>query len=342
MALTHFFGLFLLGELTVTVNMTPADILASAHKVLDIESKSLKDLSDSLDDSFVEAVDVLFNTKGRVIVTGMGKSGHIGRKIAASLASLGTTAYFVHPGEASHGDLGMIEPQDVVLALSNSGEAPELADLIAFCHRFGNKLIGMVGRRDSTLARQSNVVLCLPPIEEACPFGLAPTTSTTLMLALGDALAVALLEKHEFSKEQYKIRHPGGKLGKLMLKVKDLMHSGDEMPLVPPDMKMSEALIIMSEKSLGCVGIVDSVGTLTGIFTDGDLRRSMSPDLLEKEIRQVMTYNPKTISPDVFAAEALYQMNTTGKGITSLFAVDENHKPMGLIHVHDCLRAGVA
>ncbi len=320
--------------------LSSSDILAAAHRVIDLETQSLSKLSASLDDSFVEAVNLLFNTKGRVIVTGMGKSGHIGRKIAASLASLGTTAYFVHPGEASHGDLGMIEPQDIVLALSNSGEAPELADIIAFCHRFDIKLIGMVGRRNSTLARQSNVVLCLPPIQEACPFGLAPTTSTTLMLALGDALAIALLEMHEFSKDQYKLRHPGGKLGKLMLSVGDLMHTGDEMPLVSPQTKMSEALIVMSEKSLGCVGVVAPDGTLSGIFTDGDLRRKMAPDLFDKTIEEVMTVSPKTTSPQTSAAEALRLMNTTGKGITNLFAV-ENDKPVGVLHVHDCLRAGV-
>lgn len=320
--------------------LSSSDILAAAHRVIDLETQSLSKLSSSLDDSFVEAVNLIFNTTGRVIVTGMGKSGHIGRKIAASLASLGTTAYFVHPGEASHGDLGMIEPQDIVLALSNSGEAPELADIIAFCHRFDIKLIGMVGRRNSTLARQSNVVLCLPPIQEACPFGLAPTTSTTLMLALGDALAIALLEMHEFSKDQYKLRHPGGKLGKLMLSVADLMHTGDEMPLVAPETKMSEALIVMSEKSLGCVGVVAPDGTLSGIFTDGDLRRKMAPDLFEKTIREVMTVSPKTTSPQTSAAEALRLMNTTGKGITNLFAVEDG-KPVGVLHVHDCLRAGV-
>ena len=221
--------------------LTSQEILESAHRVLDLESQSLKLLSQSLDDSFVQAVRTIYATKGRVIITGMGKSGHVGRKISASLSSLGTTAYFVHPGEASHGDLGMIEPEDVVVALSNSGEAPELSDIIAFCRRFSIKLIGMTGRRDSTLARQSDIVLCLPPIQEACPFGLAPTTSTTLMMALGDALAIALLKLHNFSKDEYKFRHPGGKLGKMMLTVGDLMHTGDEMPLIKPDTVMSEA-----------------------------------------------------------------------------------------------------
>ncbi len=322
--------------------LMPDDVLKSAHRVLDLESKSLKLLSDSLDDSFVQAVYTINATKGRVIVTGMGKSGHVGRKISASLASLGTTAYFVHPGEASHGDLGMIEPEDIVIALSNSGEAPELSDIIAFCRRFNIKLIGMTGRRDSTLARQSDIVLCLPPIHEACPFGLAPTTSTTLMLALGDALAIALLELHNFSKDEYKLRHPGGKLGKLMLTVADLMHKGDEMPLVDPDLGMSEALVEMSGKGFGCLGVVDKSGKFCGVFTDGDLRRAMAPDLLEKKISDVMTSTPTTTTANTLAIDALRIMNTTGKGITSLFVLDEQKKPVGLLHMHDCLRAGVA
>ena len=321
--------------------LTSAEILESAHHTLDLESASLKLLSDSIDDSFVQAVNLVNQTKGRVIVTGMGKSGHVGRKIAASLASLGTTAYFVHPGEASHGDLGMIEPEDIVIALSNSGEAPELSDIIAFCRRFGIKLIGMTGRRDSSLGRQSDVVLCLPPIHEACPFDMAPTTSTTLMMALGDALAIALLKLHNFSKDQYKLRHPGGKLGKMMLTVADLMHKDGEMPLVSPDLDMAKALVEMSEKGFGCLGIVDQNGDFMGVFTDGDLRRSMAPDLLTKTIRDVMTRSPKTTTADTLAIDALRIMNTTGKGITSLFVLD-GKKPVGLLHMHDCLRAGVA
>lgn len=322
--------------------LTSADILKSAHHVLDLESQSLKLLSDSLDDSFVQAVNTINATKGRVIITGMGKSGHVGRKISASLSSLGTTAYFVHPGEASHGDLGMIEPNDVVIALSNSGEAPELSDIIAFCRRFNIKLIGMTGRRDSTLARQSDIVLCLPPIQEACPFGLAPTTSTTLMMALGDALAIALLKMHNFSKDEYKLRHPGGKLGKMMLTVGDLMHKGDEMPLVKPDINMSDALIEMSGKGFGCLGIVNERGEFCGVFTDGDLRRAMAPDLLTKTIQDVMTRTPTTTTAQTLAIDALRIMNTTGKGITSLFVLDEHKRPIGLLHMHDCLRAGVA
>lgn len=323
------------------MTLTSEEILQTAHDVLDQESRSLALLADSQDDSFVQAVSIINQTKGRVIVTGMGKSGHVGRKIAASLSSLGTTAYFVHPGEASHGDLGMIEPNDVVIALSNSGEAPELGDIIAFCRRFSIKLIGMTARRDSTLGRQSDVVLCLPHIEEACPFGMAPTTSTTLMMAWGDALAIALLRLHNFSKDQYKMRHPGGKLGKMMLLVSDLMHKGDELPLVSPDLKMDEALVDMSEKGFGCLGIVNEEGDLIGIFTDGDLRRSMGPDLLTKTISDVMTVNPKVTVAEMTALDALRIMNTTGKGITSLFVL-AGKKPIGLLHMHDCLRAGVA
>lgn len=322
--------------------LTSADLLQTGHYVLDLESESLKLLSDSLDDSFVQAVNTINAAKGRVVITGMGKSGHVGRKIAASLSSLGTTAYFVHPGEASHGDLGMIEPDDIVIALSNSGEAPELGDIIAFCRRFGIKIIGMTGKRDSTLGHQSDVVLCLPPIKEACPFGMAPTTSTTLMMALGDALAIALLKMHNFSKDEYKLRHPGGKLGKMMLTVADLMHSGNEMPLVKPDLNMADALVEMSGKGFGCLGVVDDAGKFCGVFTDGDLRRAMAPDLLTKTVGDVMTRTPKTTTGQTLAIDALRIMNTTGKGITSLFVIGADDRPIGLLHMHDCLRAGVA
>ena len=235
----------------------------------------------------------------------------------------------------------MIEPDDIVIALSNSGDSPELSDIIAFCHRFNITLIGMTGRREGTLAKRSHIVLCLPPLEEAYPFGLAPTTSTTLMLALGDALAIALLEKRHFSKEQYKMRHPGGKLGKLMLNAADLMHSGDEMPLVRADTKMSDALIVMTEKSLGCVGVVDENGDLQGIVTDGDLRRKMSADLLTRSAGEIMTANPRSVTRETSAADVVRIMNTTGKGITGLFVLD-GKKPVGFVHIHDCLRAGVA
>ncbi len=321
-----------------------SEILEIAHNVLDLESQSLKLLSDTLDESFVQAVqaiNAIIPTKGRVIITGMGKSGHIGRKIAASMSSLGTTAYFVHPGEASHGDLGMIEPNDIVIALSNSGEAPELNDIIAFCRRFDIVLIGMTGKRNSSLGRQSNIVLCLPEIKEACPFGMAPTTSTTLMLALGDALAVALLRLHNFSKDEYKMRHPGGKLGKMMLLVQDLMHKEEELPLVTLETGIEKTLEEMTKKGFGCVGVISQEGLFCGIFTDGDLRRSITPDLMNKTVSEVMTRTPQTTSPQTLVLDALRIMNTTGKGITSLFVL-ENSKPVGLLHMHDCLRAGVA
>ena len=322
--------------------MTENKDIEVAKQTIDREVEALKAMENELDGTLTTAVDVLQKTKGRVIVTGMGKSGHIGRKMAATFASTGTPSFFLHPGEASHGDLGMIEPDDIVIALSNSGEAPELSDIIAFCRRFGIKLIGMTGRRDSTLGRQSDVVLCLPPIHEACPFGLAPTTSTTLMMALGDALAIALLKLHNFSKEQYKLRHPGGKLGKMMLTVADLMHKGDEMPLVKPGLNMADALVEMSSKGFGCLGVVDDAGKFCGIFTDGDLRRAMAPNLLTKTVGDVMTRTPTTTTAQTLAIDALRIMNTTGKGITSLFVLDDDNRPIGLLHMHDCLRAGVA
>lgn len=315
-------------------------IVETARDVLTQEADALQLLANNQDDSFANAVKLIFETKGRVIVTGMGKSGHVGHKIAASMSSLGTTAYFVHPGEASHGDLGMIEPIDIIIALSNSGEAPELGDIIAFCKRFDVKLIAMTGNRNSSLAKNADVVLCIPKIEEACPFGMAPTTSTTLMMAWGDALAVALLKLHNFSKEQYKMRHPGGKLGKMMLTVSDLFHT--DMPLVDEDSDMPTVLDIMTEKGFGCVGVLNKDKQLIGMFTDGDLRRSICKEFITKKIKEVMVVNPKTTTANTPALEALRVMNTTGKGITALFAVDENKKPIGLLHMHDCLRVGMA
>lgn len=318
--------------------MNKEEIIKQGQYVLNIEADALHKVSDSLGDAFYEAVQLLNNTKGRVIVTGMGKSGHVGKKIAATLASVGTPAFFVHPAEASHGDLGMITKDDIVLALSYSGESKELADVIAYSRRFGIKLICMVGRKDSTLARSSDLVICYPKFEEACSFGMAPTTSTTVSLAYGDALAMTLLEIKGFSKEQYKDRHPGGKLGAMLLKVKELMAKGDDMPLVPAGTKMSKALIEMTQKSLGCLGITDTNGFLIGVITDGDLRRNMAPDLLDKDVLQVMTKNPKTINGDMLAAEAVRFMNE--KEITNIFVVKDN-KPEGLLHIHQCLRAGV-
>ncbi|MBE7636133.1 KpsF/GutQ family sugar-phosphate isomerase [Sneathiella sp. P13V-1] len=320
---------------------TDQNDLDAARRVLQIEADALVQLKDGLNGDFIKALDLISDAKGRVVVSGMGKSGHIGKKIAATLASTGTPSHFVHPGEASHGDLGMITPDDVVMCLSNSGGTKELSDIIAYTRRFNIPLIAIVGREDSTLARQSDVALILPDAPEACSIGLAPTTSTTLTLALGDALAVALLERQGFSADQFHVFHPGGKLGSSLIRVRDLMHDGDTMPLISEDATMEAALLEMTTKGFGCVGITNNSGDLLGIITDGDIRRHMGADLLTKRAGDVMTTNPQTIAPASLAAEALAQMNRTGfNGITCLF-VAENGKPLGVLSVHDCLRAGV-
>lgn len=313
----------------------------SAKRTIDKEIEGLKSMANEFDDNLSKALDVLQNTKGYVIVTGMGKSGHIAHKIAATFASTGTPAFFVHPGEASHGDLGMLTQNDSVIAISNGGESRELSDILVYCKRFGIPLIAMTKNPESSLGKAGDILLKLPDSEEACPLGLAPTTSTTATIALGDVLAVALMERKGFSKTDYKQRHPGGKLGAVLRKVSDLMHKGNEMPLVSTEASMQEALLTMTSKMLGCVGIIDNDGKLQGIITDGDLRRCLEPNVLTKKVSEVMTRNPKTIAPDVLAVEALNTMNNTGKGITQLFVI-ENDKPIGVIHIHDCLRAGVA
>ena len=312
--------------------------LAVAQRVLATEAEALAALAQSLDGPFVAACDALAAVTGRVVVSGMGKSGHVGRKVAATLASTGTPAFFVHPAEASHGDLGMITTDDAVIALSNSGETPELSDIIAFTRRFEIPLIGVTSRPASTLATESDVALVLPPIPEACPMGLAPTTSTTMMLALGDALAVALLERRGFTAADFRVFHPGGQLGRRLLKVADIMHSGESLPVVPPQAPMTEVILEMTAKSLGCVGVVGTDGLLAGIITDGDLRRHLRPDLISQPAERVMTRAPKTVAPSLLAAEALRIMNE--KSITSLFVVEDG-RPLGVLHVHDLLRAGV-
>jgi arabinose-5-phosphate isomerase len=312
--------------------------LEAARRVLSAEAEALTKLAGSLDAHFVRALDVLAGASGRVIVTGMGKSGHIARKIAATLASTGTPALFVHPSEASHGDLGMITKADAVLALSNSGETQELNDIIAYSKRLGIPLVAMTAGPASSLAESCDVALILPENGEACPMGLAPTTSTTLMLALGDAIAVALLERNGFSAEDFQNYHPRGRLGQKLLRVAELMHDGEELPLVEADSLMSEVLLVMTAKRFGCAGVINARGQLAGIVTDGDLRRHMSDGLLAQPARLVMTANPKTIRPKALAAEALGLMNE--KKITSLFVV-ENGRPVGILHIHDCLRAGV-
>jgi arabinose-5-phosphate isomerase len=323
---------------------TPVPMAREAGvRVLGVEARALDRLAAGLDEAFDRAVDLLFATAGRVIVTGIGKSGHVGRKIAATLASTGTPAFFVHPSEASHGDLGMIARDDAVLALSNSGGTAELADIIAYTRRFSIRLIGMTGRARSPLAEQSDAVLLLPDAPEACPMGLSPTTSTTMMMALGDALAIALLERRGFSPDAYRVLHPGGALGRRLVKVSDIMHEGKAVPLARPDTPMADAIVLISARSLGCVGIVDDTGHLAGIITDGDLRRHMGPDLLARRAEEIMTARPRTIRPGALAAEAAAVMSA--HAITSLFVTEGagggRERPVGIVHIHDCLRAGV-
>jgi arabinose-5-phosphate isomerase len=312
----------------------------AAAKVLEIEAEGLLALRRSLDERFDHALDLLVGITGRVVVTGMGKSGHVARKIAATLASTGTPALYVHPAEASHGDLGMVAQGDAVIALSNSGGTAELADIIAYSRRFRIPLIAMTSRADSVLANAADLVLLLPRVVEACPMGLAPTTSTTMMLALGDALAIALLSRRGFSPDDFQLLHPGGSLGRRLLRVADIMHREAEVPLVPPELSMDQTILVMTSKRFGCVGIVEG-GRLVGVVTDGDLRRHMSPDLLARTAGQIMTRKPRTIRPEALAAEALAQMNLSERPVTSLFVVERGNRPVGIIHVHDCLRAGV-
>lgn len=313
--------------------------LGTARRVLDLEARGLTALARDLGAAFLAALDVLGAVTGRIVVTGMGKSGHVARKIAATLASTGSPALYVHPAEASHGDLGMITRGDAILALSNSGETPEFADLVAYAKRFHIPFIAITRNAASTLGRTASVVLELPDVAEGCPMGLAPTTSTAVMLGLGDALAVALLERKGFSTDDFRALHPGGKLGRRLLKVADIMHGGDEVPLVRPEAPMAEVLVVMTGKSFGCVGITDADGRLIGVITDGDLRRHMSPGLVAMPAEKVMTRGSKTVRPGVLASEALYLMNT--HKITNLFVVEDGI-PIGVLHVHDCLRAGVA
>ena len=309
----------------------------TARRVIETEAKALQSLGDQLDCGFDDAVSKIIETEGRVVVTGIGKSGHIARKIAATLASTGTPAQFVHPAEASHGDLGMITKYDVVLAISNSGEAPELANLISFARRFAIPLIGMTSRPESALGKQSDILLKLPQVGEACGTGVVPTSSTTMTLALGDALAVALMEHRSFTSEHFRQFHPGGKLGAQLSLVGDLMHHGDAVPLVDLATPMSDALIEISQKGFGVVGVTDANGKLVGIITDGDLRRHMD-GLLGLSAADVMTETPSTIRGDQLAEAAMKIMND--RKITCLFVVDDD-TPNGLLHIHDCLRVGL-
>jgi arabinose-5-phosphate isomerase len=319
--------------------MSDESLLATAAHVLTAEGAALTVLASQLGEEFLKAIRFLVACKGRVVVSGMGKSGHVARKIAATLASTGTPAIFVHPAEASHGDLGMIMPADCVIALSNSGETAELTDLVAYSRRFSIPLIAITSGAHSALYGAADAKLLLPGVAEVCPMGLAPTTSTTMMLALGDALAVAVLEYKGFTAEDFRNYHPGGKLGKTLMRVNEVMHGGQELPLAKGSDVMSHVLVIMTEKSFGCAGIVDDAGQLVGIVTDGDLRRHMQGDLLGKKAADIMTKNPMTINPQMLAAEALKILND--KKRTQVFVVDQG-KPVGVLHIHDLLRAGIA
>jgi arabinose-5-phosphate isomerase len=317
--------------------------IACGLRTLDAEGGGIDALASAMRNGlgapFAAAIELIRAAQGRVIVTGMGKSGHIGNKIASTFASTGTPALFVHPAEASHGDLGMITKSDVILALSWSGETAELKNLTDYSRRHGIGLIAMTAGADSTLAKAADIVLVLPQAREACPHNLAPTTSALMQLALGDALAIALLESHGFTALDFGLLHPGGKLGALLKTVRDLMHSGERVPLKPLGTRMSDAILEMTTKGFGCVGIVDTHGVLVGIITDGDLRRHMRNDLLDLPVDDVMTRKPKTVRPDQLISETLELLNATK--VTALFAVDSG-KPVGVIHVHDLLRAGAA
>ncbi|MGC6511873.1 MAG: KpsF/GutQ family sugar-phosphate isomerase [Parvibaculales bacterium] len=313
--------------------------LHSARATLSTEREGLRLLEESLGTDFEQAVELIGTTQGRLIVTGMGKSGHIAKKITATLASTGTPAYYVHPGEASHGDLGMIMEGDVVLGLSWSGETPELSSLLGYVKRFNIPLVAMTSSRSSALGAAANICLTLPSAPEACPNGLAPTTSTTMQLALGDALAIALLERRGFTASDFRKFHPGGKLGASLTTVADIMHQGDALPLTDRDTLMSEAIVLMSQMGFGCLGVRDGTGTLVGIITDGDLRRHMGGDLLDKTTGDIMTPEPKTITGDIIAAEALSIMNENK--IQGLF-ICEQGQAVGFLHLHDLLRLGTA
>lgn len=326
----------------MTLEKTSEKFLADKHcaiRTIDLEIDTIKKLRESLDESLTKALDMMQNTKGRIIITGMGKSGHIGKKIAASLASTGSPSFFVHPAEASHGDLGMITEKDVVVAISNSGESKELLDILNYCKRFGIPLISITKNPSSSLGSAGDVVLKLPNNGEACPLGLAPTSSTTATLVLGDILTAGLIERRGFTKEDFNSRHPGGKLGSILQRVSDLMHVGEEIPILDENADMQKVLIEMTSKRLGCVGFVNRDGNLTGMLTDGDLRRCLSTKILEEKAINLMTKNPKTTSKNSMVSEVLKIMHD--KKITNMFVV-ENSKPIGVIHIHDLLNSGVA
>jgi len=313
--------------------------LDCAVRTINSEVMTINQLKDSLCTTLTQALDIMQNAKGRIIITGMGKSGHIGKKIAASLASTGTPSFFVHPAEASHGDLGMITEDDVIIAISNSGESKELIDILNYAKRFGINLIAITKNPESSLGKAGTVVLQLPNNGEACPLGLAPTSSTTATLVLGDILTTCMIERKGFTKTDFNDRHPGGKLGSILQRVSDLMHVGQDMPILEENASMKSVLLEMTSKRLGCVGLINQAGILTGLITDGDLRRCLTEKILDEKAINVMTKNPKTVAKDVMAAEVLKIMHD--KKITNMFVV-ENGKPVGVIHIHDLLNKGVA
>lgn len=320
--------------------------IATGRRTIETEVAGLNALAASMDENFARAVATIQAMKdsgrGRLIVAGIGKSGHIAKKLAATFASTGTPAFFVHPGEASHGDLGMVTEDDIVLLLSNSGGSAELSDLIHYTRRFGITLIAVTSKADSALAKHADQVLLLPQMPEACPIGMAPTTSTTMTLALGDAIAVALLERMGLSKDDFKVWHPGGKLGQRLQKVSALMHAYDALPLIDQSATMDQAILMLSAKNLGVVLALDSSKKLAGIITDGDLKRHMGPDLLSRKVAEIMSKNPRTIAHDALAVEAVDVMTKTpGQYLTSLIVVDDENNLTGLIRLQDCLQAGI-
>ncbi len=314
------------------------DIL-NAINTIDCEIKAIEELKNTLNESLTNALDLIEQAKGRIILTGMGKSGHIAKKIAASLASTGTPSFFMHPAEASHGDLGMVTQEDVIIAISNSGESRELIDVLNYSKRFGIKLIAITKNPESSLGKAGDIVLKLPQAKEACPLGLAPTSSTTATLVLGDVITVGMIERKGFSKAQFNQRHPGGKLGSILQRVKDLMHTGDEMPILEEHSTLKELILEMTSKRLGCVGLINKKGELTGIFTDGDLRRCIEKNAQSALAIDIMTKNPTTATKDMFTSEAVKIMND--KKITNMFVIEDN-KPIGAIHIHDLLKNGAA
>ncbi|MCG6859465.1 MAG: KpsF/GutQ family sugar-phosphate isomerase [Salaquimonas sp.] len=325
--------------------MTPNELIDSARRTLATERDGLEALKNAFDGAFgahfARAVELIAGISGRIIVTGMGKSGHIGSKIAATLASTGTPAFFVHPAEANHGDLGMIAHDDVVLAMSWSGESAELKGIVSYSRRFKIPLVAFTCSASSSLGREADICLELPKAQEACPHGLAPTTSTIMQLALGDALAVALLEYRGFSASDFHIFHPGGSLGASLTHVSEIMHTGARLPLVSEGTAVTEAVVVMSDKGFGCVAVADSAGRLVGVVTDGDLRRNIARDLGSLTVDDIMSRTPKSVAADTLAGEALALMNMADRPYTALFVVTGD-KPVGIVHMHDLLRIGVA